>query len=188
MRVGPFRVDEGAFSVRALARIEQLSRVMTADTLRDLHAYTLTKGAMSLRLIDWFCTNYCKANGTSWPRTDGTGVVFGWHVYREWLQQWNRPMFDCFRRGTRMEVVVEAAADQPAISFCTTLGQLNFMHFAVITGVLQELQRQRDAVARTKAESMRNNKKRKKRTELSSAPAGTCLVHRPAKPLRTSIR
>lgn len=93
------------------------------------------KTKLSLRLIDWFVTNYSQKHKTVYNiRKD---VPFFVHIdYKSQLNAWHKERFDPFCRKAKgamnMEVVFEHNGDE----IKTTIGQLNFFKWAIEKKVL----------------------------------------------------
>lgn len=99
---------------------------------RVLPYVTCTSG-VSLRLIDWFVTNYAKKHNIILTRTASNNVI---HLnvylsYRAQLKAYSKQQFDPFRRRDR--VVFYYDRDR---SVETTLGQLNFFRWMLQNDVL----------------------------------------------------
>lgn len=90
---------------------------------------------VSLRLIDWFVTNYSKKFAVSYPLDEaGTMRMFMVHFhYKRELKAYSKRLFDPFCRRDRINF---QAVGQPAIEG-TTIGQLNFFRWAIEKGVLR---------------------------------------------------
>ena len=85
---------------------------------------------VSLRLIDWFVTNYSKKFNVSYTLEDRQFMVH-FHYKRE-LKAYSKRLFDPFCRRERIEFQVRG---QPSIKE-TTVGQLNFFRWALEKGVM----------------------------------------------------
>jgi hypothetical protein len=86
---------------------------------------------VSLRLIDWFVTNYSKKFNISYPQ-DATQFMVHFHYKRE-LKAYSKRLFDPFCRRERISFQVRGAAPIEE----TTVGQLNFFRWALEKGVIQ---------------------------------------------------
>ncbi len=85
---------------------------------------------VSLRLIDWFVTNYSKKFNVSYP-LEGRQFMVHFHYKRE-LKAYSKRLFDPFCRRERISFQVRG---QPPIEE-TTVGQLNFFRWAIEKGVV----------------------------------------------------
>jgi hypothetical protein len=90
---------------------------------------------VSLRLIDWFVTNYSKKFNISYPITDETGTrqfMVHFHYKRE-LKAYSKRLFDPFCRRERISFQIRGQAPIEE----TTVGQLNFFRWALEKGVIR---------------------------------------------------
>jgi hypothetical protein len=88
---------------------------------------------VSLRLVDWFVTNYSKKYNVSYPlEEDGKQFLVHFHYKRE-LKAYSKRLFDPFCRRERISFQVRG---HPPIEE-TTVGQLNFFRWAIEKGVLR---------------------------------------------------
>ena len=89
---------------------------------------------VSLRLIDWFATNYSKKNFTVYnlKRSDGTPYRFKVYIdYKLKLKAYSKKRFDPFCRWERITIPYE---DDKYIQ--TTIGQLNFFKWILENKIL----------------------------------------------------
>lgn len=84
---------------------------------------------MSLRLIDWFVTNYAKANSISYILNGQEFLVY--MNYKSQLKAYSKKLFDPFCRRER--IMFQIPGEEP---FMTTVGKLNFFRWAIEKGVL----------------------------------------------------
>jgi len=87
--------------------------------------------AVSLRLIDWFVTNYSKKFNVSYLMDDRTFQVH-FHYKRE-LKAYSKRLFDPFCRRERISFQIQGSAPIEE----TTVGQLNFFRWAIEKGVIR---------------------------------------------------
>ena len=92
---------------------------------------------VSLRLIDWFVTNYSKKFNVSYPLLDetaGTTRQFMVHFhYKRELKAYSKRLFDPFCRRERISFQIRGQAPIDE----TTVGQLNFFRWAIEMGVIR---------------------------------------------------
>jgi len=122
----------------------------------------------SLRLIDWFATNYSKKNEIKYQLDDGSYFkVF--KNYKEQLSSYSKKLFDPFNRTERIKFYYQTDKYVK-----TTVCQLNFFRWAIENNVLQYIKDHCDEIE----QDMNNNvnyvykkeegkRERKKRKELS---------------------
>jgi hypothetical protein len=84
---------------------------------------------ISLRLIDWFVTNYAKQHNISYILNNQEFLVYT--NYKSQLKAYSKKLFDPFCRRERIMFQISR---QPM--FQTTVGKLNFFRWAIEKGVL----------------------------------------------------
>ena len=131
---------------------------------------------ISLRLIDWFATNYSKKNFTVIQHIKEDNKVIRTKVYVDYklkLKAYSKKRFDPFCRWERINI--PHTIDGNEVFIQTTIGQLNFFKWAYekkiidyIENHLEEINNdmnKRNSTSRSKKD--KNKKTRKKREELS---------------------
>lgn len=96
---------------------------------------------ISLRMIDWFITNYAKKNVAISIREDEHLNIY--NSYRGALKTFSKQQFDPFRRHERI-LFTYGEGDKDALE--TTVGQLNFFKWAIETGVIDYIRENKAAV------------------------------------------
>jgi len=93
-------------------------------------------GRLSLRILDWFTTNYAKKHGTAFLVTNRkTGIRRHFNVYAEYKSQldaYNKKYFDPFCRRGRIRVNL---GNNEHIT--TTVGQLNFFRWVIDNNIIE---------------------------------------------------
>lgn len=87
-----------------------------------------SESKISLRLIDWFITNYCKNNK---DKTSDKNITSIYQNYRAQLKAYKKIKFDPFRRRQRITFFYN---DKEFMN--TTIGQLNFFKWAIDNKIL----------------------------------------------------
>jgi hypothetical protein len=87
------------------------------------------EGDLSLRLIDWFVTNYAKKHHVSYMLAGQEFIVY--LNYKSQLKAYSKKMFDPFCRRER--ILFQCGNFEP---FETTVGQLNFFKWAFEKDIL----------------------------------------------------
>ena len=146
---------------------------------------------VSLRIIDWFVTNFAKKNFTvySIPAKNRCSTVINgeenmerfkvFHHYKLELKAYSKVRFDPFSRRER--IMIPYTNDT---SLQTTIGQLNFFKWAIENQVLEYIENNYDEIEldmnsrnsiskKNEEESETDNKTRKKREELSVSACKT---------------
>ena len=85
--------------------------------------------AISLRLIDWFVTNYAKQYNISYIANNQEFLVYT--NYKSQLKAYSKKLFDPFCRRER--IMFQLVGHEP---FLTTVGKLNFFRWAIEKGIL----------------------------------------------------
>ena len=134
---------------------------------------------ISLRIVDWFATNYAKKYWTTYPieMNDGQRIFKVYMDYKLKLKAYSKRRFDPFCRWDRTHIPYGEGK-----SIQTTIGQLNFFKWALENDVITYIENnyqaiERDMNARNSTSKRKNeenttantntNKTRKKREELS---------------------
>lgn len=126
---------------------------------------------LSLRIIDWFVTNYAKKNGTIYDLGQSRFKVH--HDYKLKLKAYSKKNFDTFCRWERITIPYNDTA-----SIETTIGQLNFFKWAIDNHILEYISEnyqeiENDMNSRNSTSKRKDSidessgKTRKKREELS---------------------
>lgn len=134
----------------------------------------------SLRLLEWFCSNYSKKNNIIYPlsKTKEFNVYLS---YKSQLDSYQKKQFDPFKRnyvGYEKFDMVYA----PGKSFKTTVGQLNFFKWCIENKILDYVKVNITPIKNDMNESVNysDNKStpkqnRKKRQPLSTSAIRTCV-------------
>lgn len=88
---------------------------------------------ISLRLIDWFVTNYSKQHNISYLLNGQEFLVYT--NYKSQLKAYSKKLFDPFCRRERIMFQIPGYP-----LFQTTVGKLNFFRWAIEKGVLEYIQ------------------------------------------------
>jgi hypothetical protein len=96
---------------------------------------------ISLRLIDYFVTNYSKKNNTSY-NVGGRQFLVYFHYKRE-LNAYSKRLFDPFCRRER--ILFQARGYE---GFVTTVGQLNFFRWAIEKEIIRYIEEDRESIER----------------------------------------
>lgn len=133
---------------------------------------------LSLRVVDWFVTNYSKLNFTCYTLDNGSRFK----VYEEYklnLKAYSKKQFDPFCRWERITIPYGDQAIQ------TTIGQLNFFKWAFENEIIKYIENhhveieedmnKRSSTSRRQKVSVNETKTRKKREELSISATKSVL-------------
>jgi spore germination protein YaaH len=132
---------------------------------------------ISLRIVDWFATNYAKKYYTVYSFEDVHGINRRFKVYVDYklkLKAYSKKRFDPFCRWDRISIPYKGGTHIE-----TTIGQLNFFKWTLENKVIQYIEdnydtiekdmNSRNSTSKRKEQIIENtnNKTRKKREELS---------------------
>jgi hypothetical protein len=147
--------------------LEKILKIITGET------------KISLRIVDWFATNYAKKNFTLYSIIDKNGKEKRFKVYVDYklkLKAYSKKNFDPFCRWDRINIPYK---DGTHIE--TTIGQLNFFKWTLENDIIKYIEdnyqdiendmNNRNSTSKRKEQSLKNDitvtKTRKKREELS---------------------
>ena len=157
--------------------LHRLETFYTPERLELLSNILGNKTNISLRILDWFVTNYSKMNNVSYISKAGKHVIV-YLAYKSHLKAYSKKMFDPFCRWTRVNFH----------GISTTVGQLNFFAWAIEDDVIEYLFEHRDDIhadMETRMTAGETAKKttattehtRKKRHELSHSATKSLKKH-----------
>ena len=142
--------------------LERMLKIITGET------------KISLRIVDWFATNYAKKYYTLYNYEDIHENIHRFKVYTDYklkLKAYSKRRFDPFCRWERISIPYK---EDKYIE--TTIGQLNFFKWALENNVIQYIEENYEDIEKDmnirnsssrKKELVDNSKTRKKREELS---------------------
>ena len=179
LKIGIFRLENP--SQRQLNVLRRLELVFTETFANEtLIPLLIQTSPISLRALDWLVTNYSKKNNIVCSGKNNS--LFNiYHGYKVALSHFRRRNFDPFRRRDRIYIQVNSK------QYETTVGQCNFLHWAVTHGVFEYAIEHAVAIEQdmnVAAALHKIERKKKKangiphrRTELSCAPMTKCSVY-----------
>lgn len=137
--------------------------------LNILVAIVFNKTKISIRMIEWFVTIYCKQynvcyfceNGVIYDDISLLNVKFNNIIdvhsdYKAQLKSYKKKLFDPFSRKTRVSIPY---GDKKLI---TTIGQLNFFKWAINKGIISYLIKNYDSIHSIMKTNVDKSKKSKK--------------------------
>ena len=122
---------------------------------------------ISLRLLDWFVTNYSKKYFTTYYNHDNTRFKV-YNNYKLKLKSYSKTRFDPFCRWQRISFPYKHN-----LHVETTIGQLNFFKWAIQNKVIHYILHQFDTISHDMNLRNNHNHTRKKRHELSVSASKT---------------
>ena len=111
----------------------------TGNNIDELISITNGNSKISLRLIDWFVTNYAKKHNTVITKDTEKGrQYFNVYLnYRAQLKAFSKQQFDPFRRRERIKYRYDAT--NPDHFIVTTIGQMAFFRWAIENNIISYL-------------------------------------------------
>lgn len=140
------------------------------------------KSTISLRILDWFVTNYSKKNNIHYS-VEIDKKIKNFIVYLDYksqLKAYSKKQFDPFCRRERISFI-----DHDNNELITTVGQLNFFRWAIENQILEYIKNNYIIIENDMNNSLRNlykkkdgeDNSRRKRTELSISATKTVNKH-----------
>lgn len=113
---------------------------------------------ISLRLIDWFVTNFAKKHSTIITKQVNNNVVhFNVYLsYRSQLKAYSKQQFDPFRRRERITFYYEKDK-----TIETTIGQLNFFRWVIFNDILEYIKVHYEPIENDMIDTQKNNQDKK---------------------------
>jgi hypothetical protein len=151
------------------------------DNLDSVIPIITGKSKISLRILDWFVTNYSKKNNIHYQITINNKLknFIVYLDYKAQLKAYSKKQFDPFCRRERISFI-----DHDSNELITTVGQLNFFRWAIENNILSYIVENYDIIENDMNNSLRNlykkkdgEQKRRKRTELSISATKTVNKH-----------
>ena len=142
------------------------------------------KSPISLRILDWFVTNYSKKYNTSYDiiDKDNTKKFIVFLDYKSQLKAYSKKQFDPFCRRERITFY-----DHDNNAIITTVGQLNFFRWSVENKIIDYVEKNLSTIELDMNNSIKHlykkdkedkdNKQRRKRQELSISATKTVNKH-----------
>ena len=142
------------------------------DNLNNMLKIITGESLISLRIVDWFATNYAKKNFTLYDIEDRKKRFKVYEDYKLKLKAYSKKRFDPFCRWDRICIPYKENK-----SIETTIGQLNFFKWAIENKVVDYILENhaliendmngRNSTSKRKTIPPETQKTRKKREELS---------------------
>ncbi len=117
---------------------------------------------ISLRLVDYFVTNYAKKTNTSFMQAGRHFLVY--FNYKRELNAYSKRLFDPFCRRER--IMFQARGMEP---FVTTVGQLNFFRWFIEKEILDYVQANHGAIEKDMNATLREHYSRSNTTVSTNA-------------------
>ena len=136
------------------------------DDLNEIVDLLKGTGSISLRLIDWFVTNYSKVHSTSYIFNSQEFVVY--MNYKNQLKAYSKKLFDPFCRRERISFQIPGHD-----AFLTTVGKLNFFRWALEKGILTYIKGHQEEIEKEMNAAMKEQAKKDTSTTRDSQTTST---------------
>jgi len=149
-----------------------LKTYLTGDNMEKILPILTGESKISIRVIEWFVTNYCKKKNIAYIRTDKNNKDLYFNVYLNYkgqLKSYNKDLFDPFCRGD--ELINFPIKDNKYI--VTNIPQLNFFKWALEYDILKYIETNLDDIYKDMTE---NNSKAKKKTDNKRQELSECAT------------
>jgi len=160
------------------------------DHMKTIQTIVNGKSRVSLRIIDWFVTNYAKKYDTEYIIRMRTGIlkdlvedcVFKvYHRYKLQLKAYSKKRFDPFCRWDRISIPCKNDELGDECFMETTIGQLNFFKWAIENRILDYIDKnyveiEKDMNSRNSS-SRRNTTSSTESSDISETGSEDAVVH-----------
>ena len=152
------------------------------QNVKVLRAIVEQKSVISLRLLEWFVTNYSKQNNVIY-KTSATRIFNVFIDYKNQLRAYSKKLFDPFCRRQRLFVTLDPKTHEildytetapetiSSNTVVTTTGQLNFFRWAIENNVASYVLKNQEAIELDMACRYTKGTQKRKR-EIISASTG----------------
>jgi hypothetical protein len=157
---------------RSETLLNALKEYLIHDKMDQLLPILVGESKISIRVIEWFVTNYCKKNNIAFIRTDKNNKELYFNVYLNYkaqLKSFNKDLFDPFCRGE--ELINFPIRDNKYI--VTNIAQLNFFKWALEFDILNYIDTNLDDIYKDMTE---NNSKAKKKIDNKRQELSECAT------------
>jgi uncharacterized CHY-type Zn-finger protein len=152
--------------------LKSLKTYLNNDRMDRILPILIGECKISIRVIEWFVTNYCKKNNIAFIKKDRDNKDIYFNVYLNYkaqLKSFNKDLFDPFCRGE--ELINFPIKDNKYI--VTNIPQLNFFKWALEFDILDFIDKNLDDIYKDMTE---NNSKAKKRTDNKRQELSECAT------------
>ncbi len=138
----------------------------TRTDIKDILPILQGTSPLSLRLVDWFVTNYAKKHNTGYILEGQEFLVYT--NYKSQLKAYSKKLFDPFCRRER--IMFQVPGEEP---FITTVGKLNFFRWAIEKGVLTYLSLNSQLIEADMNKAMKEQSRSRNNTASSQSSSGS---------------
>jgi hypothetical protein len=133
---------------------------------------------VSLRLVDYFVTNYAKKMNTSFPQAGRHFLVY--FNYKRELNAYSKRLFDPFCRRER--IMFQVRGMEP---FVTTVGQLNFFRWFIEKNILEHVLENRETIEKDMNSTLKEHYSRSNTTR--STAGDSAVLSDPSNATTTTL-
>jgi hypothetical protein len=160
------------------------------DHMKTVQTIVNGKSRISLRIIDWFVTNFAKKYDTEYVIRMRTGILKDliedcifkvYHRYKLQLKAYSKKRFDPFCRWDRISIPCKNEELGDECFMETTIGQLNFFKWAIENRILDYIDKnyveiEKDMNSRNSS-SRRNTTSSTESSDISETGSEDAVVH-----------
>ena len=157
---------------RSETLLNSLKEYLNGENMEIILPILIGESKISIRVIEWFVTNYCKKKNIAYIRRDKNSKDAYFNVYLNYksqLKSYNKDLFDPFCRGE--ELINFPIKDNKYI--VTNIPQLNFFKWALEYDILNFIESNLDDIYKDMTE---NNSKAKKKTDNKRQELSECAT------------
>jgi hypothetical protein len=157
---------------RSETLLNSLKDYLVPEKMDRILPILVGESKISIRVIEWFVTNYCKKNNIAFIRKEKNNKELYFNVYLNYkaqLKSYNKDLFDPFCRGD--ELINFPLKDSKYI--VTNIPQLNFFKWALEFDILDFIETNLDDIYKDMTE---NNSKAKKKTDSKRQELSECAT------------
>ena len=136
--------------------------------MKEIMPVLLGTSDLSLRLVDWFVTNYAKKHNIGYILDGQEFLVY--MNYKSQLKAYSKKLFDPFCRRER--IMFQVPGEEP---FVTTVGKLNFFRWAIEKGVLTYLKLYSVKIEAEMNKAMKDQSKARSSTASSTESSASAI-------------
>ena len=129
-----------------------------ADNINKILPIVQGKSPISLRILDWFVTNFCKKRNVILNLQTEQGEPRRFMIYFDYksqLKAYSKKQFDPFCRRERIRFVYQRGQE-----LITTVGQLNFFRWLITNHIIDYIEEYIEGIEEDMNSSIRTHQKR----------------------------
>jgi len=128
------------------------------DNIQQMLPIVQGKSSISLRILDWFVTNFCKKRNVVLDVVNENGETKRLMIYLDYksqLKAYSKKQFDPFCRRERIRFVYQKSQE-----LITTVGQLNFFRWLITNQIIEYIGSHIDEIEDDMNASIRSHQRR----------------------------